>query len=167
MASYIKAHYHPFLFALMSTCALAELGLTAFLIEAGNEHHTWPSPRYHSLLLAYLFNATWTMLFSMAYVLWIIDGAVHLLASIASSIIWLLVTSILWGTTTGIMRKTRTGGDCANMSSISRCRQSLTVEALGWAEFGLCLLTLLATLIWLRTGKRNYRSSFYADEDWP
>lgn len=33
----------------MSTCALAELGLTAFLIEAGNEHHTWPSPRYHSL----------------------------------------------------------------------------------------------------------------------
>jgi hypothetical protein len=47
--SYIKAHYHPFLFALMSTCALAELGLTAFLIEAGNENHTWPRPRYHSL----------------------------------------------------------------------------------------------------------------------
>jgi hypothetical protein len=47
--SYIKAHYHPILFALMSTCALAELGLTAFLIEAGNENHTWPNARYHSL----------------------------------------------------------------------------------------------------------------------
>jgi hypothetical protein len=47
--SYMKAHYHPFLFALMSTCAMAEVGLTAFLIEAGNENHSWPSARYHSL----------------------------------------------------------------------------------------------------------------------
>jgi len=167
MASYIKAHYHPFLFALMSTCALAELGLTAFLIEAGNENHTWPSPRYHSLLIMYLFNSIWTVVFSMAYVLWIIDGAVHLLASIASSIIWLLISSALWGTATILMRNTRTGGNCANAHPITRCRQSLTVEALGWAEFGLCLMTLLATLIWLHTGKRNYRSSFYGDQEWP
>ena len=57
--SYIKAHYHPFLFALMSTCAIAELGLTAFLIEAGNEHHTWPSPRYHSLWVKRFFFPIW------------------------------------------------------------------------------------------------------------
>lgn len=47
--SFVKAHYHPFLFALMTFSAVAELGLTAFLISAGNEHRTWPSPRYHSL----------------------------------------------------------------------------------------------------------------------
>jgi hypothetical protein len=47
--SYIKAHYHPILFALLSTCAVTEVGLTAFLIEVGNENHTWPSARYHSL----------------------------------------------------------------------------------------------------------------------
>lgn len=43
-----------------------------------------------------LFDAVWTTVFSTAYMLWIIAGAVHILASIASSAIWLLITSILW-----------------------------------------------------------------------
>jgi hypothetical protein len=47
--SFVKAHYHPFLFATMAFSAMAELGLTAFLVSAGNENNTWPSPRYHSL----------------------------------------------------------------------------------------------------------------------
>jgi hypothetical protein len=33
----------------MTFSAMAELGLTAFLISAGNEDRTWPSARYHSL----------------------------------------------------------------------------------------------------------------------
>jgi hypothetical protein len=51
--SFVKAHYHPFLFATMAFSAMAELGLTAFLVCAGNEHHTWPSSRYHSLYVNY------------------------------------------------------------------------------------------------------------------
>jgi len=94
--SFVKAHYHPFLFALMTLSSLAELGLTAFLISAGNEHHTWPTAKYHSLLILFLFNAVWTIVFSLAYTLWILDGAAHLLASIASSVIWLLITTVLW-----------------------------------------------------------------------
>lgn len=47
--SFTKATYHPFLFAMITCSALAELGLTAFLVSAGNEHHTWPSSRYHAL----------------------------------------------------------------------------------------------------------------------
>ena len=46
---FLEAHYHPFLFALMTLSAIAELGLTSFLISAGNENGTWPSPRYHAL----------------------------------------------------------------------------------------------------------------------
>lgn len=159
--SFVKAHYHPFLFAFMTLSSLAELGLTVFLINAGNANHTWPSPRYHSLLKLFLFNAAWTTMFSTAYMLWIVDGAVHLLASIASSVIWLLITTILWGSAAGIMHNTRTGGDCPHSLPISRCRQSLTVEALGWSEFGLCLFTLVATCMWVQTSRRNYRSSFY------
>lgn len=33
----------------MALVAMTELGLTAFLINAGNEHDTWPNPRYHKL----------------------------------------------------------------------------------------------------------------------
>ena len=111
----------------------------------------------------------------MAYVVWIVGGAVHLLASIASSIIWLLISTILWvggsllepeftlignwkGAASGLMRVTRFGANCPDAPAISRCRQSLTVEALGWTEFCLCLITLIATCVWLHTGKRNYVS---------
>ncbi|OBZ79613.1 Major facilitator superfamily domain-containing protein 1 [Grifola frondosa] len=138
--SAIRANYHPFLFTLMTLTATAELGLTAFLISAGNEVHTWASPGYHSLLILLCFSSAWTLIFSAAYVLWIVDGAVHILAQVASSVFWLLLTSILWGTAAGIMHNTRTGGDCPERAPISRCRQSLTVEALGWTEFSLCCL---------------------------
>lgn len=94
--SFAEAHYHPFLFTMMILVGLAEAGLTAFLVNAGNTHGTWPSPRYHSLLLFILFNACWTVLFAVAYMLWLVDGAKHLLANIASSIFWLTVTATLW-----------------------------------------------------------------------
>jgi len=149
--SFAKAHYHPFLFAMMTLSAMAELGLTAFLISAGNEHMTWPTPRYHSLLILFLFNAVWTTLFSSTYMMWMADGSSHFLANIASSVVWLLVTSVLWGTAAGVMHNTRSGGNCAGVPTISRCRQSLTVEALGWTEFGLCVLTTLATCAWVQS----------------
>ncbi|KAF8560380.1 hypothetical protein OG21DRAFT_61287 [Imleria badia] len=174
---YIKTHYHPFLFVLITICAMAELGLTAFLISAGNENHNWPSARYHSLLILFEFNAVWTTMFGTAYLLWIVDGAVHFLASIASSIIWLVITTVLWGVAAGMMHSTRAGGDCnwisdssgfvsasspcsqtQDLSSVTSCRETLTVEAVGWVEFGLCALTLLATCMWLRTSKRSYVS---------
>ncbi|KXN89998.1 hypothetical protein AN958_05003 [Leucoagaricus sp. SymC.cos] len=153
--SFLKAHYHPFLFTLMTMSAMAELGLTAFLIWAGNEHGTWPTERYHSLLIMFLFNATWTLVFSAAYMLWMVDGGSQFLASVASSVIWLLVTTVLWGTAAGVMHNTRGGGDCALKPIIHRCRQSLTVEALGWTEFGLCTLTMLLTCLWVKSN--DYR----------
>ncbi|KAG0708888.1 hypothetical protein DFH29DRAFT_1035980 [Suillus ampliporus] len=164
---YIKAHYHPFLFVLITMCAMAELGLTAYLISVGNESQNWPSARYHSLLILFEFNAVWTTLFGAAYMLWIVD---------ASSIVWLAITSALWGAAAGTMHNTRTGGNCnwiPNSSgfvdgvlscdqpqelSVSRCRETLTVEAVGWVLFGLCILTLLATCLWVRTSKRGYVS---------
>ncbi|KAI0757005.1 hypothetical protein C8Q80DRAFT_1131569 [Daedaleopsis nitida] len=174
----MRADYHPFLFTLMTLTAAAELGLTAFLISAGNEARSWSSPSYHSLsvppssecrprlteshlrhsLIMLCFSSAWTLLFSTAYVLWIVDGTVHLLAQVASSVIWLLLTSVLWGVGAGLMHNARTGGNCAGRAPLSRCRQTLTVEALGWTEFSLCCVTLVATLLWMRTGlgKRKF-----------
>jgi hypothetical protein len=39
---------------------------------------------------------------------------------------------------------------------LCRCRQSLTVEALGWTEFGLSVLTLVATCLWVHGSRRNF-----------
>ncbi|PPQ64449.1 hypothetical protein CVT26_002156 [Gymnopilus dilepis] len=153
----LEAHYHPFVFSMMLLSAIAELGLTSFLINAGNENGTWPRPRYHSLLIMFCFNAAWTTLFSTTYLLWYIDGVSHFLANVASSIVWLVTTSALWGTAAGIMHNTRTGSHCARQATISRCRQSLTVEALGWTEFGLCTLVLLTTCLWVHSNRWTIR----------
>ncbi|KAJ7900380.1 hypothetical protein B0H14DRAFT_3080708 [Mycena olivaceomarginata] len=144
--SFAEAHYHPFLFTMMILVGLAEAGLTAFLI---------PFPP-----ALYLFNACWTMLFAVAYMLWLVDGAKHLLANIASSIFWLTVTATLWGVSAGVFHYTRTGGNCPTSPTISRCRQSLTVEALAWAEFALSGVALFWTCVWVGfSGRRRVRDS--------
>ncbi|PAV22394.1 hypothetical protein PNOK_0235100 [Pyrrhoderma noxium] len=142
----------------MALVAMTELGLTAFLINSGNDFDTWPSPRYHKLLIFFCFNAVWTTVFAASYVLWFIDGAVHILASVASSIAWLFVTTALWAVASGIMLHTRGGGNCAGSATISRCRQSLTVLALGWVELGISALTLLATCLWVEANRRKQRN---------
>ncbi|KAJ7254083.1 hypothetical protein B0H12DRAFT_1202404 [Mycena haematopus] len=163
-----EPHYHPFLFTMMILAGMAEAALTVFLVSTGN---------YHSLLLFILFNAAWTVAFAAAYMLWLVDGAKHLLANIASSIFWLTVTVILWGVSAGIFHNAKTG-NCANSPTISRlapskhagmflhlneflgCRQSLTVEALAWVEFALSAFALFWTCVWVESsGRRHARDS--------
>ena len=89
------------------------------------------------------FEATWTLVFSTAYMLWVVKGAVHLLANIAHSVFWLLLTAVLWvrdirlhatardcvsdclplplqGTGAGLMHHTRSGGYCPGRGSFAR-----------------------------------------------
>lgn len=149
-------------------------------------------------LILFLFNAVWTTLFSTTYMLWVADGASHILANIASSVIWLLITTVLWVCHSIFSRSWEivvtfisTGYCCwsyaqyeigrklfrtndnitvcgdTNFETISsslilvpkRCRQSLTVEALGWTEFGLCVLTMAATCLWVQSNKRHHVSA--------
>ncbi|KAI0348026.1 hypothetical protein BDW22DRAFT_1350163 [Trametopsis cervina] len=157
----LRAQTHPFLFTLMMLTAAAELGLTAFLIGAGNEIRTWSKGGYRSLLILLCFESVWTLLFAVSYMIWVIGGGARILAEVASSILWLLLTAILWGAATGFMHNSRIGGSCSGEPPISTCRQSLTVEALGWTEFSLCAVTLFATVLWMSTSiSRNaYRDS--------
>ncbi|KAJ7932372.1 hypothetical protein B0H13DRAFT_2227569 [Mycena leptocephala] len=154
----------------MILSGVAELGLTIFLVNAGNTHGTWPSPQYHALLLFILFNAIWTVVFAVAYMLWLLDGAKHLLANVASSIFWLSVTVILWvslhvstrGCFCWCVSQHTTGGSCPTSPTISRCRQSLTVEALAWLEFGVSASTLFWTCLWVggtNSGRRRVQDS--------
>ena len=43
-----------------------------------------------------IYSQVWTIVFGAAYTIWIVNGDLHLLASMASSFIWLLLTSVLW-----------------------------------------------------------------------
>ncbi|KAI0094912.1 hypothetical protein BDY19DRAFT_982240 [Irpex rosettiformis] len=157
---HLRSQTHPFLFTLMTLNAAAELGLTAFLISAGIKTPV-STGAYRSLLILLCFESVWTIVFTASYMIWVVDGGAKILASVASSVIWLLATAILWGATTGFMHNARVGGDCADEPTISICRESLTVEALGWTEFSLCTVTLLATAFWMGTtvSKNTHRDS--------
>ncbi|KAF8574438.1 hypothetical protein K439DRAFT_1649770 [Ramaria rubella] len=154
----MSAFFHQGLFTVISLVAIAELSLTAFLFVKGNEAHEFLSHKYRDLLILFLVSSAWTTFFGLMYAYWIISQALHFLASIATSIWWLCVTAALWGIAAGMFHNTRTGGICDGLPPISRsksiskkrysCRQSLTVEALGWTEFGLCVFTVFATWIW-------------------
>lgn len=71
--------YHPILFFLIAAIAIAELGLTASLIS-GYESTGYPSSRYRSVIILLLFDAIWTTLFGLAYLFFIVGGALHILA---------------------------------------------------------------------------------------
>ncbi|KAG8804969.1 hypothetical protein FRC17_005796, partial [Serendipita sp. 399] len=151
------AGYHPFLFFLIAAVGAAELGLTAYLVhDYENRDSGYPSSRYRSLIIFILFDACWTVLFGLAYLLFIVAGHLHALASIASSAIWLIITAILWGVAAGLYHNERGGGMCDGEAVISRCRQTQTVEALAWTEMGLCILTLVAACFWVRRSRRSY-----------
>ncbi|KAJ7675843.1 hypothetical protein DFH06DRAFT_1170729 [Mycena polygramma] len=152
------AGYHPFLFTLIALVAAAELGLSAFWVH---QIQGEPSSRFKSLVILFLFNSCWTLLFAGAYVFFILDGALHALASIGSSGIWLAITAILWGVAAGLFHPVRGGGNCDGEAAISPCRETLALEAMGWTEMGLCILTLLAACFWVRTSRRSYRGSYY------
>ncbi|KAF7288572.1 hypothetical protein HMN09_01386300 [Mycena chlorophos] len=152
------AGYHPFLFALITLVAMAELGLSAYWVHL-IQHE--PSSRFKSLIILFLFDSCWTVLFGAAYCLWIFDGAMHELASIGSSSIWLAITAILWGVAAGLFGPVRGSGNCDGTPAISACRELLALYAIGWTEMGLCILTLLLSICWVHSGRRSYRGSYY------
>lgn len=159
--STVETHYHPLLFLLMTLTAATELGLAAYLVCVGNESGVWPGSK--ALLIFFVFSSSWTVLFSTAYMLWVIDRySAHFLASIASSVIWLLLTGILWGLAAGLLTRARSEDNCLGTPIISRCRQFLlTVEALGWVEFGICGLTLFLTCLFVWSTSSRKRISKY------
>ncbi|KAJ7644120.1 hypothetical protein FB45DRAFT_289141 [Roridomyces roridus] len=152
--------YHPLLFTLIALLAAAELGLSAFWVHQVQHD---PSSRFRSLIILFLFNSVWTLLFAGAYVFWLTDGAFHVLASIGASALWLTITAVLWGVAAGLFDPLRGGSaaDCSGTPALSTCRELLALEAIGWTEMALCIVTLFAALFWVQSTRRSYRGTYY------
>ncbi|KAF8529237.1 hypothetical protein BU17DRAFT_80435 [Hysterangium stoloniferum] len=160
----MSATLHKLLFTLIALVSLAEIAVTAILFAKDTQAHHFTSRRYHDLLIVFLADSAWTSFFGVMYAYWILTQAYHFFASIAISMWWLCITAILWGVTAGLFHNSRTGGICDGLAPLSRCRQSLTVEALGWTEFALCIFTIISTWIWVSqeaSDVGSWRGSWY------
>jgi hypothetical protein len=47
--SFVEAHYHPFLFSTMALLGMAEIAVTAYLINSVNEQSWLPSERLREM----------------------------------------------------------------------------------------------------------------------
>jgi len=71
--------------------------------------------------MGYSVNATWTALFSLAFLWFIASGALHVLASIGTSLLWLLVTSILWVVAAALFMEEIKDWECDGTPIVSVC----------------------------------------------
>ncbi|KZV95195.1 hypothetical protein EXIGLDRAFT_748248 [Exidia glandulosa HHB12029] len=152
--------FHPFLFLLIAMLAIVEVGLNAWFVDHFDDVG-WPTDRFHSLILLFLFTASWTALFALAYVWWIFSGAMHFLASVAGSTLFLVITATLWVVAAALFHDEIMSWDCTGQPIVSMCREAEAIEALGWTEFALCIITILAACFWVHSSRRNYRGSYY------
>jgi hypothetical protein len=151
---------HPFVFTLLGLVAAADVGLLGYLFNqydgqgwfAGRDGSS--SSRVRSVMIFTLFTASWTTLFAFAAVVFVFSGSLSFFASIASSIVWLIITIILWAVSTSLFHNIRDGGDCQGQPIISLCRQLETVEALGWTALGLSAIAILAGCFAYRSHRR-------------
>ncbi|KAG8912434.1 hypothetical protein FRC02_005995 [Tulasnella sp. 418] len=163
------AYVSPLLFILLALVGAAELGLVAYLINTYNDNG-YPDGRggydsndFKHRIRYLLFCAVWTTFFGLGYLFFILMGSFFLLASIASSALWLLMTIIFWAVGAELFRQVRVGGNCDGTPAISECRELQTVEALAWTALGLAAVTFLSALFAIRStrAKHGYRGRYY------
>jgi hypothetical protein len=139
-----------FMYGLLTVVALAEVGVTAYLID----HFTavgYPSSRYRSLTIFLLFNACWTSFFGLAYLAFIAAGAFNRLARLTASLAWLSVTSLLWVIAAGLYTDPVRGGRgeamCRGLPALDICRKTQSAQALAWTAFSFCIITMIVSVV--------------------
>lgn len=138
-----------FMYSLLTLIAIAEIGVTAFLID----HFTrtgYPSSRYRSLTIFLLFNAVWTTLFGILYIAFVAAGRLKHLARLTASLGWLSITTLLWLIAASLYTDPLRGGRgramCWNLPALDICRETQAAQALAWTAFALCIVTMIVSI---------------------
>lgn len=137
------------MYSLLTLIAIAEIGVTAFLID----HFTrtgYPSSRYRSLTIFLLFNAVWTTLFGLIYIGFVAAGRLKRLARLSASLGWLSITTLLWLIAASLYTDPLRGGRgramCWNLPALDICRETQAAQALAWTAFALCIVTMIVSI---------------------
>jgi preprotein translocase subunit SecG len=139
-----------FMYSILTIFALAEIGVTAYLID----HFTkvgYPSSRYRSLTIFLLFNACWTAFFGLAYIIFVAAGVLKRLARLTASLAWLTITLILWVIAASLYTDPTRGGRgeqmCRGLPALDICRKTQAAQALAWTIFAFCILTMIVSIL--------------------
>lgn len=82
----------PVIFGLIALWAIIEGSITSFLVARYNSNNSYPNNSFRDRLKFTVFVSWWTVVFSIAYLVFFQLGSGGVISSVASHGIWLFVT---------------------------------------------------------------------------
>ncbi|KAG8906780.1 hypothetical protein FRB99_006157 [Tulasnella sp. 403] len=149
--------YHPFLFGVITTFAIIELGLTGW---ERKQQHDYPigGNGTTSRLDFLIFDSVWTTVFGIFYLIFAHTGRFGVIASFASHAFWLFWTFILWIVGAALYQRQIIEVGCG---SGRRCSVNHTVEGFAWMEMAFTFITLGVIILHIGRKTERYRTGPY------
>lgn len=131
------------IFSLLVAC------ITSYLVARGNGHEGYPkhSSSYRDRTRFLMFVGWWTFITSIVYIVAFFVGAMSVVSSVLSHLIWTFITWVFWLAGAAAFAAMMGGGsNCSQPEAPQHCGHYLASEAFAWMNF-IILSASLAVLI--------------------
>ncbi|KAH9917161.1 hypothetical protein B0H21DRAFT_770187 [Amylocystis lapponica] len=139
---------HPIVFGLIILFGIIELAISGWLVSRYNSHHNYPSSSVRDRARFLLFDACWTIFFSLFYLALFLhsasDGSV--LTSVFSHGVFLTITWILWLAGASAITASLGGHLRCAHSGVNYCGQLNALEGFAWVEWLMLTFALVIVL---------------------
>ncbi|THU83700.1 hypothetical protein K435DRAFT_423549 [Dendrothele bispora CBS 962.96] len=140
---------HPITFGLMIIFGIIELALSAWLTSRFNARHDYSSLTERDRVRFVLFACCWTIVLGFFYgILFWHSASGSVLTSVASHLLFLILTWIIWTAAAVSVTEMLGGGlNCKTQAIFNYCSQLNALEAFAWLEWLLTTFALIVVII--------------------
>ncbi|KAJ3485233.1 hypothetical protein NLI96_g5106 [Meripilus lineatus] len=140
---------HPITFGLIIVFATIELAISAWLVAKYEAHNNYPSIGVRDRTRFLLFTSSWTIFFSMFYLILFLHSAStgSIMTSVASHLLFLVPTWIFWVSGAAAITAALGGGlDCGTTDDVY-CGQLNALEGFAWINWILVTFAFIVVII--------------------
>jgi len=148
MEAYVRRG-HPIAFSILLMFSIIELSISAWLVSRYNHHHNYRNLTNRDRVRYTLFASTWTVVGSLFFLILFLHSATgSILTSVASHLIFLVLTWIIW-TAAAVSITAMLGGglNCPTQRSFVYCGQLNALEGFAWIIWIIVTLMLIVCII--------------------
>lgn len=138
---------HPIIFGLIALWAIIEGSITSYLVAKFNSNNSYPNNSFRDRLKFAVFVSWWTVVFSIAYLVFFQLGSGGVISSVASHGIWLFVTWVFWLAVAASITSMLGGGKRCSHSDLLYCNQNVAAQAFAWIEWITVTVAFIVVII--------------------
>ncbi|KAH7889480.1 hypothetical protein F5I97DRAFT_1801281 [Phlebopus sp. FC_14] len=139
---------HPTVFSLIILFCIIELAISAWLTAQFNLHHNFFNTAERDRTRFLLFTSIWTIVFSGMYMFFFFAMPSNVLSSVASHILFLLLTWIFWTAGAASITAALGGGlNCRTQDIFVYCGQLNALEGFAWVIWILVTFAIIVVAI--------------------